>query len=652
MRNFVMFVIVLIITCPVFASEVGEVISPDGRIKIKIEIDDYVTYSVFYLDRQIILPSPMSMTLEGIGEIGKDAHLETTQTNKVDKMLYPVVSVKNSSLRDYYNEKVLQFEGSYSIVFRAYDDGIAYRFVTNIDGKVKVTSEQVRYNFPKGLKVYFPEEDKFVSHNECYYDHVDMKEVDGKQCILPVLVEMTDGVKMLITEADIEDYPGLYLYGSAGTSFIGRHPAYVLKYSLDKRYRRSIIEKRADYLAETSGKRAFSWRAVVIAKDDSDLLLNELVYKLGKPQEIQDTSWIKPGKVAWDWYNANNIYGVDFRAGINTDTYKYYIDFASKYHLEYIIVDDGWYLEEDLSKINPDMDMDEIFRYAKEKNVGIVLWVGWKSFEDKFDECMQQFQDWGAAGIKVDFMQRDDQGMVNYYYKVAKEAAKRHMLVDFHGSYKPDGMRRTYPNVITREGLRGLENCKWSDLVTPDHCLTLPFIRMVAGPMDFTPGAMNNAQKDNFRKIFTRPMSQGTRCLQLAMYVVYESPLQMLTDNPSNYLREPEIMDFLSKVPTVWDETRVIEAKISDYIVMARRKGDDWYVAAMTDWTSREFEVDLSFLGKKTYQADVYQDGINADRYASDYKRIKMNITRKDGLKIKLAPGGGYVAVITEIGNK
>jgi len=631
--------------------------SPDGEIEINIDVNNSITYSVLYKDKQIILPSPVSMNLEKFGQLGEKAKLLNTRTNKVDRVLYPVLPLKNRTVRDCYNEAILDFEGSYSIAFRAYDDGIAYRFLTNLDGTVKVTSEGVRYNFPKGMKIYLPvdkSKEPFVSHNEAYYYHKDMKDIDGKQCILPVLVEIPDGPKMLIAETDINDFPGLYLCGSEGSALVGRHPARILDYTMDKkRYRYTIVKKRAGYIAETSGERTFPWRVVIIAENDADLLLNELVYKLARPRQIQNTSWIKPGKVAWDWYNANNIYGVDFRAGINTDTYKYYIDFASKYSIEFIIIDDGWYMKDvsgeksDLSIINPDMNMEELFRYAKSKNVGIILWVGWKALDDRMEESMDQFAKWGAAGIKIDFMMRDDQDMVNYFEKVAKEAAKRHLLVNFHGSYKPDGMRRTYPNVITREGLKGLENNKWDDRVTPDHCLTLPFIRMVVGPMDFTPGAMHNAQKNNFRKVFTRPMSQGTRCMQLAMFVIYESPLQMLADSPSNYLREPEIMDFLSEVPTVWDETKVLEAKISDYIVIARRSGKDWYIAAMTDWTAREFEVNLSFLGKKKYKTDVYQDGINADRYAEDYKRIQLNVTNESILKIKLAPGGGYVARIT-----
>jgi alpha-glucosidase len=625
-----------------------EVVSPDGKISISIDVNNSISYSVSYAGKNVILSSPISVTLEKQGELGKNPKLIKTVTHKQDQILQPVVPVKSKTIKDSYNEAVLYFEGAYSISFRAYDDGIAYRFITDINDSIKVVSEQVSYNLPENLKTYYPEESNYVSHNECYYDYNDVKAVEGKQCVLPLLLEIPNGPKLLITEADIQDYPGLYLYASNG-SFIGRHPGRVLEYSMDKRYLKSVIKKRAGYIAETNGKRAFPWRVVVIAANDSDLLLSELIYKLAKPQAIEDTSWIKPGKVAWDWYNANNIYGVDFRAGINTDTYKYYIDFASKYKLEYVIFDEGWYVGKDVLGINPEMNMEELFAYAKSKNVGIILWVGWKAFDDKFDEAMQQFETWGAAGIKIDFMMRDDQDMVNFFYKVAREAARRRMLVDYHGSYKPDGLSRTYPNVLTREGLKGLENNKWDVRLTPEHCVTLPFTRMVAGPMDFTPGAMRNAGEKDFNAVFNCPMSQGTRCMQLAMYVIYESPLQMLADSPSHYLRESEIMDYLSKVPTTWDETKVLQAKVADYVVMARRKGNDWFIGAMTDGAKREFDIDLSFLKDGNYQADIYQDGVNADRYAEDYKRIKTAVTSKDNLKIRLAPGGGYAAIITNL---
>jgi alpha-glucosidase len=352
--------------------------------------------------------------------------------------------------------------------------------------------------------------------------------------------------------------------------------------------------------------------------------------------------------VAWDWWNDWNVYGVDFKAGVNTATYKYYVDFAAKYGLPYIILDEGWYRNGDVLDVVPDLNMEELTAYAKEKNVRVILWVLWNKLNDQLEKALDQYAKWGIAGIKVDFMQRSDQKLIEYYHRVSQETAKRKMLVDFHGDQKPATMVRTYPNLISTEGVRGMEWSKWSAETDPDHDVTLPFTRMFLGPMDYTPGAMINAQKKSFRSINERPMSQGTRCHQLAMYVVFESPLQMLADSPSNYLREPEIMEFLGPVPTVWDETKVLDGKVAQYVAVARRNGKDWYVGAMTNWSPREMEIDLSFLPEGNFTMQAYQDGVNADRMGSDYRMVKSSVNRGTKLKIALAPGGGWAARITQ----
>ena len=387
---------------------------------------------------------------------------------------------------------------------------------------------------------------------------------------------------------------------------------------------------------------------MIITEKDEDLVKSELIYKLAPENVLQETDWIKPGKVAWDWWNANNIYGVDFEAGVNNNTYKYYIDFASKYGLEYIILDEGWYVLDNIMQLEKDIDVQELVDYGKEKNVEIILWVVWKALDDKLTEALDQFEKWGIKGIKIDFMQRDDQWMVNFYEKIASECAKRKLLVDYHGAYKPSGLNRKYPNVISYEGLKGMENCKWSAQPDPELNVTLPFIRMVAGAMDYTPGAMINATKENFSIVFTEPMSPGTRCHQLGMYVVFESPLQMLSDNPSNYYREPECMEFLEAVPSVWDDTKVLKGKVADYIAIARRSGDSWYVGAMTDWDARTLELDLNFLPEGNYKMKIWKDGINADKHAADFAMEEMVVTSTSTVKAKMASGGGWVAIITK----
>jgi alpha-glucosidase len=404
------------------------------------------------------------------------------------------------------------------------------------------------------------------------------------------------------------------------------------------------VMTREPFLARTSGPRTFPWRVFVVADEDADLIRSTLVWRLAAPLRLDDPSWIRPGQVAWDWWNALNLTGVDFESGVNTATYRYFIDFAADHGIEYVILDEGWSDPADLTALNPDVDLDVLFSHAAARGVGLIPWVVWKSLDDRLDEALDQFEAWGAAGVKVDFMQRDDQPMVEYYWRIAEAAARRHLLVDFHGAFKPAGLRRAYPNVLTREGVRGLEHLKWSPHPTPEHNVTLPFIRMLAGPMDYTPGAMLNATEEQFKPVFDRPMSLGTRVHQMAMYVVYESPLQMLADSPSHYLREAECTAFIVEVPTVWDETRVLAARVGDFVAVARRRGDTWYVGAMTDWDPRELTLDTGFLADGNWSAEIFRDGRNAGRNPQDYRRVGQQLEAGEPLVIDLAPGGGWVA--------
>ena len=622
--------------------------SPDGRLTVHIDAGDDLTYSVSFGGKILIAPSPISMTLADGRVLGGGAKIEDVTNRSEDAVLHPVVRVKNAEIRDHYHELTVDF-GDWDLVVRAYDGAAAYRFRTRLDGEIVVADEQATFAFAADHHVYYPLEEGFVSHNERAYQYRRLSSLaETDLASLPTLVDVEDGPKVLITESDLRSYPGLWLRGTGGTALRGDLPEFVLEEHMS-RDRDPVVDRRADFLAQTRGDRGFPWRVLVVAERDADLLEDQTVFKLGGELELDDTSWIRPGKVAWDWYNANNLFGVDFRAGVNTRTYEYYIDFAANYDVEYVILDEGWYVLGDLTQTTPEMDVPHLFEYAAERGVSIIPWVVWKTLDEQLDEALDQFQRWGAAGIKVDFMQRDDQWMVEYYERIARAAAERHLLVDFHGAYKPAGLDRRFPNVLTREGVKGLENNKWSEDVTPEHDVTLPFIRMVAGPMDYTPGAMVNAQKDNFRDVFYRPMSQGTRCHQLAMFVVYDSPLQMLADSPSQYLREPEAMEFLGPVPSVWDRTIGLDARVGDYVVVARRSGEDWYVGAMTDWDQRELDVDLGFLPAGEYRMEVWRDGVNADRYASDFARESRTVSRGDRLKIRMAPGGGWAARLTPL---
>ncbi len=623
--------------------------SPSGNIKVKISVNGTIAYSVLSNGTEIISPSAISLKISDGTVWGENAKVKKDKTISVSEDIIPVVQRKYAKIENDYNQLTLSFKG-YSLQFRAYDEGAAYRWVSGKKGKYKVVSEQATFNFPTDHKIWFPEEESMFTHQERPYLNENLSDINADRFgSTGMLIDCGNNIKTYISESDLMDYPGMYLRGSNENpnALIGKYAGVVLE--VDQLNDRSVKPvKYADYIAECNGPRTFPWRAMLITENDADLLKSELIYKLGPEQKIENTDWIKPGKVAWDWWNANNIYGVDFEAGVNNNTYKYYIDFASKYGLEYIILDEGWYVLSDIMKQEKDIDIKELVDYGKTKNVDIILWVVWKAMDDKLTESLDQFKAWGVKGIKMDFMQRDDQWMVNFYEKIAAECAKRELMVDFHGAYKPSGLNRAYPNVISYEGVKGLENAKWSDMPDPEHNVTIPFIRMVAGPMDFTPGAMINATKENFRIVFNKPMSPGTRCHQLGMYVVYESPLQMLADNPSNYYREPECMEFLSAVPSVWDDTKILAAKVSDYVAIARRSGDTWYVGAMTDWDARTLELNLDFLDSGNYKMQIWKDGINADKHASDFAQEELQVNSSSKIKVKMAPGGGWAAIITK----
>ena len=631
-------------------AEKHELRSPDGKIILMVTIEDTISFTVSSAGKEILSSSPLSLEIRELGVLGLNPGPGRARRKTVDRMVEAVVPEKNRKIREHFNELQLDFTGGYGVHFRAYDYGAAYRFFTGFEGKIEVLGEKVRFNFPDNHSLYCHVDKGFFTHQEQPVRLLKLQELTADQIAYPpAVIAIEGGPKIALTESDLRDYAGLYLKGTGGNALEGIFPAVATKEELgrDRDYR---VTEKADYIAMTEGKRTFPWRLMVVADTDAALIENQMVWLLAPPCRIADPTWIKPGKVAWDWWNALNLFEVDFKAGVNTVTYKYFIDFAAENGIEYVILDEGWYTLGNLLELNPAIDMEAILAHGEERGVGIILWVVWKTLEDQLEEAMTQFADWGVKGLKVDFMQRDDQWMVNYYWRIARAAAEKKMLVDFHGAYKPAGLRRAWPNVLTREGILGLEHNKWSESVTPEHDLLIPFIRMLAGPMDFTPGAMINMQEKNFKAIFDRPMSQGTRCHQLAMYVVYESPLQMLADSPSHYLREKESLKFLSAVPSVWDETRVLEAVMGEYILIARRSKQDWYVGAMTDWTARELVVDLSFLNEGEYVMESYQDGPNAQRYGNDYRYGIQKVKKDARLKIELAPGGGWAARLKKDG--
>lgn len=623
-----------------------KVSSPDGKISLTVNVTSDIKWSATFDGKEIINSSKIAMILDNGKVLGENEKVKKSALSMINEIIRPVVSNKKSEITDNCNILVISFNSGFSIQFRAYNDGVAYRFETSLKDDITVKDEISEFQFPSSAHSWYPLETSMMSHNERTFIYSSLDAISKKHLAsLPALFQV-NGTDVLITESDIEDYPGMWLTGGGSGKISGIWAKYPDNEKLN-RDRDLLVTSTKDYIAKTKGTRTFPWRAFVIASSDVKLIESDLVFKLAPPCKIEDTKWIKPGHVAWDWWNANNIYGVDFKAGINNDTYKYYIDFASKNGIEYIILDEGWYKLGNVMEQVPDINVAELCKYAESKHVGVILWVVWKSFWDKIDEAVVQYEKWGVKGVKVDFMQRDDQKIVNFYLEATKKTAEHHLLIDFHGAYKPDGLGRTWPNALTREGVKGMENNKWSKDVNPDHDVTIPFTRMVAGPMDYTPGAMVNKDKINYTPQFTRPESQGTRAHQVALYVIYESPLQMLADSPSNYMKEQETTDYIVKIPVIWDDIKGLDGKVGDYLLLARRSGKDWFVGALTDWTSRDMDLDLSFLPAGEYTMDIFQDGVNADQYASDYKHLKTNVKSGDKMKIHLAPGGGYAAKIS-----
>ena len=650
----------LLLSASLFAQKQYMVQSPDKDITVTVNVGDNLSYSVTHNGTVVLAESAIAMKLDNGTVLGAKPILKSEKLLETKEKI-AANFYKRNEIDNHYCQLTLTFKGNYSVVFRAYNDGVAYRFVTDFKKQIIVESETADFNFDADYTAHIPYvnarkgdgdfiQQQFFTSFENLYTVTPLSKMESERLVfLPTMVELKDGKKAVITESDLEDFPGLLLRNEMGkTGFSAIHAGYP-KTEIQGGHNnlQYVVTERENYIAKVQGKRNFPWRCIVISENDAELADSDMVYKLASPCRVSDVSWIQPGKVAWEWWNAWNIYNVDFKAGINNDTYKYYIDFASQYGIEYVILDEGWAvnLQADLMQVVPEIDLQELVSYGKERNVGIVLWAGYAAIDKDMENVCKYYSEMGVKGFKVDFMDRDDQKVVDFYYRMAETAAKYHLFVDFHGAYKPTGLSRTYPNVLNYEGVFGLEQAKWDnedDLVTYE--VTIPFIRMVAGPFDFTQGAMNNANKNNFRAIYTEPMSQGTRCRQLAEYVVFESPFNMLCDSPTNYLKEDECTQFIANVPTTWDETIVLDGKVGEYIVVARKKDFRWYIGAITNWEERDLVIDLKPLNGGAKSGHIYRDGPNANNVAKDYVSETYQVMGNK-VKVHLAKGGGMVLV-------
>lgn len=639
--------------------------SPDGKTVVQIVFDNNLSYSVTHNGKEVLAPSSISMTINGILLPGK-SNVKSAKKSSVNDIIDSPI-YKSSFIKENYNQIDIKFKNGFGVIFRAYNEGTAYRFYsTTLKQGDKVTAEGAEYNFSKDYLTYIPYSRKanpFQTSFESRYDVAELSKMKGGEIAFsPILVCLDSGMKVAISESDIEAYPGMFLtkneekpstngnYSIKGIfanipSEISVHPTRCQ----EKVVSYSDVMANISSTASAKEPRLFPWRLLAISEKDTELPTNNLPYLLGSKCRLTDVSWIKPGKVAWDWWNNWGVTGVDFPVGINTQTYKYFIDFASANGIEYVVLDEGWSSPKggDIMSVIPAIDLKELVSYGKQKNVDLILWCVAFTLDKKLEEACKHYSEMGIKGFKVDFMDRDDQEVVIMNYRIAEMAAKYKMLIDFHGMYKPAGLNRTYPNVINFEGVWGLEQMKWStdDMMTYD--VTFPFIRMLSGPVDYTQGAMRNSIKRDFVANNNNPFSQGTRAHQVATYVVFDSPLVMLCDNPTIYMKEQETTDYIVSIPTVWEETRILAGEVGQYIVTARRSGEKWYVGGLTGWEGRELTINLDFLtSDKPHKASLFRDGVNANRSATDYKIEQIIVTSDKSLTIKLANGGGFALII------
>ncbi|WP_159519564.1 glycoside hydrolase family 97 protein [Sunxiuqinia indica] len=618
--------------------------SPDGKNTISITTHNEISYEVKRNGKVVVTKSPILMKV-GEKEWGKDSRPRKVSTESIQKEVNLTVPRKLKVINEEYNKILLAYR-DYMVEFRAYNDGVAYRFIGKKDEEKPIISESVVFNLPDDYETYTLLTDKLQNWFEEEYTIKNISSLPQDSfSISPVMVN-AGNCKLLIAEANLVNYPGFYLQPS-GKSFKGIFAYYPHTEEIRNNGNKLYAIEREEYLVKTNTKRTFPWRVVGIFENDADMLSSDLTYLLSDEEAPEyDFSWVKPGKVLWDWWNGRNIYNVDFVSGINTATYLYMIDYAAKHGLEYVLLDEGWSAKNDLMELNPDVDIASICKHAAAKKVGVMLWAKWINVDRQMDVAFDQFSKWGVKGVKIDFMDRNDARMVNFFYDVADNAARHKLLLDFHGSYICKGLRRKYPNVMTREGVVGLEYNRMKDIATVTHDLIIPYLRMWAGPMDYTPGAMLNAHDDNYFLSRTEPMSHGTRSHQVAMYVVYESPLQMVSDSPTKYDENPVSFNFIKEIPTVWDETIPLAGEIGKYIVVARRAGDTWYIGAMNGAEPRELQIDLSFLEGGEKQLRAHADGVNSFKQAKDFRIISEKIQAGQKLKIEMSKGGGYTAII------
>ena len=624
--------------------------SPDGTLKVEISTGNELAYQVMHGNDTILSHSNIALVLEDGTIVGKTPRITGERRKKIkDNIESPFYRFKEFVATG--NELDLKLKGGFGIIFRAYNEGVAYRFYTTQSSDIIIKDEQAEFNFNKDYMAYLPyttnDKKPMAMAFQNVYDITPLSKAQPKLAFLPVTVDC-GSVKLTLLESDLEAYPGMFVQSQQGKYGLkGVFAPYPAKTDFYPWRKQEYVTETTDFISRSRGSRSYPWRVLAITEKDTDMPVNNLVYALASPNRIGDTSWIKTGKVAWDWWNDWNLKGVPFKAGINMDTYKYYIDFASRNGLEFIVLDEGWYAPKsgDMLTVIPELDLPELIAYGKSKGVEIVLWTVFNVLDSQLEAACKKYADMGIKGFKVDFLDRDDQTAVEMVYRIAEMTARYKLTLDLHGIYKPTGINRTYPHIINFESVFGMEEVKWTDIKNnmPLYDVTFPYIRMMAGPVDYTPGAMRNATKADWRAMYYTPASMGTRCHQLAAYIVHDSPFTMLCDAPTNYLNEQECVDFIASLPVEVDSTFIASGELGKYIVTVRKKDVNWYIGGMTNWDERDVQLDFSFLPEGvSYTAVLFKDGVNANKQAEDYRKETIRIDKDSRLTLHLASGGGF----------
>ena len=624
--------------------------SPDGTLKVEISAGNELAYQVMHGNDTILSHSNIGLVLENGTIVGKTPRITGERRRKIkDNMESPFYRFKEFVATG--NELDLKLKGGFGIIFRAYNEGVAYRFYTTQSSDIIIKEEQAEFNFKEDYTAYLPyttnDKKPMAMAYQNVYDIIPLSKAQPKLAFLPVTVDC-GSVKLTLLESDLEAYPGMFVQSQQGKYGLkGVFAPYPAKTDFYPWRKQEYVTETTDFISRSRGSRSYPWRVLAITEKDTDMPVNNLVYALASPNRIGDTSWVKTGKVAWDWWNDWNLKGVPFKAGINMDTYKYYIDFASRNGIEFIVLDEGWYNPKsgDMLTVIPELDLPELIAYGKSKGVEIVLWTVFNVLDSQLEAACKKYADMGIKGFKVDFLDRDDQTAVEMVYRIAEMTARYKLTLDLHGIYKPTGINRTYPHIINFESVFGMEEVKWTDIKNnmPLYDVTFPYIRMMAGPVDYTPGAMRNATKADWRAMYYTPASMGTRCHQLAAYIVHDSPFTMLCDAPTNYLNEQECVDFIASLPVEVDSTFIASGELGKYIVTVRKKDVNWYIGGMTSWDERDVQLDFSFLPEgMSYTAVLFKDGVNANKQAEDYRKETIRIDKDSRLTLHLASGGGF----------